>query len=241
MATIRLDLDTLKNQRDFIQTIQSHYPSSESSSSAVVSTLAALLQIETESQAQLTAGASSPALKFLPSRLSVLASGTHPPDAPAQEFVSRLTHAAHGAAESLTCGSIVAGHTSESDEHADVGVWLGEGDYGRGKEREVLRALGLDGWSVKQIENIELRPPLGLPSSINIATQTNAQGPEMDAFIAAFEQLEERYCFFAFGGPGSGGLIACLLLGKFKATGGHSMAGNVGWCGLVGISVAADD
>lgn len=54
-----------------------------------------------------------------------------------------LTLRANAAAASVACGSLLAGHTSESDEFGDVGFALGEGPYGPGSAQAILRALGL--------------------------------------------------------------------------------------------------
>ena len=60
-----------------------------------------------------------------------------------REFLVNLTRRAASAASALACGSILAGATSETDEYGDIAFWLGEGDFGPGREREVLDALGL--------------------------------------------------------------------------------------------------
>lgn len=45
---------------------------------------------------------------------------------------------------------MLAGQGSESDEYGDVAVWFGTGKedagFGKGKEGEVLKALGLNAW-----------------------------------------------------------------------------------------------
>lgn len=60
-----------------------------------------------------------------------------------REFLAELTQRAAAAALSLACGSILAGRTSESDDYGDVALWLGKGDFGLGREREILDALAL--------------------------------------------------------------------------------------------------
>ncbi|KAI0915651.1 hypothetical protein AcV5_003515 [Taiwanofungus camphoratus] len=74
-----------------------------------------------------------------------------PPDAPAnnrpqEEFLSALTLGANDAASSTACGSILAGQTSESDEYGDIAFWLGEGNFNKGNEKAVIKALGLQFW-----------------------------------------------------------------------------------------------
>lgn len=67
--------------------------------------------------------------------------------------ITTLVHLAQQAssANALACGSILAGPSSDSTEYGDVGIWLGEGPYGRGCEREVLDALGLGVWSEGEV------------------------------------------------------------------------------------------
>ncbi|KAJ7502770.1 hypothetical protein B0H11DRAFT_1986249 [Mycena galericulata] len=52
--------------------------------------------------------------------------------------------AAQRAADSVLCSSVLAGHSSESDEFGDVAVWLGPGAFGKGNEQAVLKKLGLE-------------------------------------------------------------------------------------------------
>lgn len=61
---------------------------------------------------------------------------------PAQ--IKDLVLAAQDASFKVPCGSILAGASSESDDFGDVGLWLGPGDFGPGKEREVLRAMQMN-------------------------------------------------------------------------------------------------
>jgi hypothetical protein len=79
--------------------------------------------------------------------------------APANEeitkYLENLTTQANEAASSLACGSILAGQSSESDEFADVGFWIGSGDYGQGNEINALQALKLSQSWVSR--NVSLR------------------------------------------------------------------------------------
>lgn len=77
------------------------------------------------------------------------------PSAPAptsslRSYLETLTATANEVANANACGSVLAGHGSESDEYGDVAVWLGPGEdhggFGKGKEDRVIVALGLDAW-----------------------------------------------------------------------------------------------
>ncbi|KIK39673.1 hypothetical protein CY34DRAFT_51137, partial [Suillus luteus UH-Slu-Lm8-n1] len=64
---------------------------------------------------------------FLSQSLSIAPSNTDAPPKDVTDYLAKLVRAAQQAAESHYCGSFVAGQTSESDEFADIGVWLGKG------------------------------------------------------------------------------------------------------------------
>lgn len=65
------------------------------------------------------------------------------PNHDAQEYLQRLTKLTNEAANSVACGSILAGPSSETDEFGDVAIWLGDNALQPGEEKEVLRILGL--------------------------------------------------------------------------------------------------
>ena len=74
----------------------------------------------------------------------------HPASAPvpnhdAQEYLQKLTQLVNEAAASVSCGSLLAGRTSETDEFGDVAIWLGEDALRPGHQNEVLRILALQG------------------------------------------------------------------------------------------------
>lgn len=80
---------------------------------------------------------------FDASHLALVRAGS----SPSPESIRNLVLTAQGLVNSLRDrGSILAGLRSESDEYGDVGVWLGQGEFGISHERSVLRALGLDNW-----------------------------------------------------------------------------------------------
>jgi hypothetical protein len=72
-------------------------------------------------------------------------SAAAPPSPEARESLDSLAAHAQAAAEALACGSILAGHSSESDDYADVPLWLGAASE-RPEPSAVLRALGLEAW-----------------------------------------------------------------------------------------------
>jgi hypothetical protein len=94
---------------------------------------------------------------FQQNTLQTLYHGAAPPPATAPapdphtaDFLRALTDAAARAAVASACGCLLAGHSSESDEFGDVGVWLGtRADSAAPGGADVVRALGLDGREVR--------------------------------------------------------------------------------------------
>ncbi|KAJ7251766.1 hypothetical protein B0H12DRAFT_985891, partial [Mycena haematopus] len=127
-----------------------------------------------------------------------------------------LASAAHAAAASVLCSSILAGHTSESDDFGDVAICLGPGAFGKGNERAVLASLGLGSG---QISSIELSPKTHIPSTVNVSDTT----PELNALSAKLAQLQDLNCF-SLQSPGSSDVIFSLVGKK---------ADN--WMGLVSV------
>ena len=87
-------------------------------------------------------------IAFLPHYLSlVLSSSAHNLNSiPSEEgrFIKDLTRAAHVTSASLSCSSVLAGLSSDSDQFGDVGILLPvlEGD----RETEIVNLLGLQHW-----------------------------------------------------------------------------------------------
>jgi len=152
---------------------------------------------------------------------------------PQISLIKALVEAAEEAATSLACSSILAGQGSESDDHGDVGIWLGKGTYGKGHESEVLDALGLQSWAKgEKIVAVELQPPDSLPSTLPPNLDLMSLNATMD-FTKILTSFKQKHCFrVKKGGPSSGGSVAFLLLGQLN---------DEGWGGLVGIGVWADD
>lgn len=94
---------------------------------------------------------------ILPAQLILVPGSRKFPPTDAADIVGALTERANAAAASLACGSILAGQSSESDEFGDVAFWLGDGAYGRGEERSLLRALGLEAEVGQQVSFFSFR------------------------------------------------------------------------------------
>jgi len=128
----------------------------------------------------------------------------------------------------LACGSILAGHSSESDEFGDIAFHIGSGDYGQGNEMKVLQALQLSqSWAHGNRRPLDLSSSTRLPW--NIPSSSSAT---LTSLMDSLKTLSNIYGFTVQDGPGSGGIVLYILLGCFP---------NQGWVGLVGIQVAADD
>lgn len=100
---------------------------------SIISTLKTLLQV---SESNLLSDNI-----FNASKLSVVRKGSSEPP----EAVKELVLAAQKKAPTLLRSSVLTG-SSEGDEYGDVGVWLGEGEYGKGQEKNVLEPLGMSDW-----------------------------------------------------------------------------------------------
>jgi hypothetical protein len=85
---------------------------------------------------------------FLPQRLLLVGQGVTAPSDQLAADLESLATSAQRAATSVLCSSILAGHTSESDDFGDTAVWLGQGAFGKGQEQAVLKTLGLEGGRV---------------------------------------------------------------------------------------------
>ncbi|KAG1812443.1 uncharacterized protein BJ212DRAFT_1369776 [Suillus subaureus] len=134
------------------------------------------------------------------------------------DYLEKLVRAAQQTAESHYCGSFVAGQTSESDEFADIGVWLGEGNYQRNHEKEVLDKLGLIAWADAEIDQMD--------RLYDEKWKVKLEGSEESAIGKLLDSLEDCHRFFA---RRQDSCFACFLIGRSKA----------GWCGLAGIGVAS--
>ncbi|KAL1942716.1 hypothetical protein VTO73DRAFT_4956 [Trametes versicolor] len=83
-----------------------------------------------------------------------------------RNYLRQLTRSANAAAASLACGSILAGHTSETDEYGDVAVWLGSDKYSPGHELDVLSLLGFE-TVAGPVKEVKLSSDTGLPTTVH--------------------------------------------------------------------------
>jgi hypothetical protein len=58
-------------------------------------------------------------------------------------FLRDLASTSNSTANENSCGSVLVGQGSDTDEFGDICFWLGNGPYGQGHEANVLRALNL--------------------------------------------------------------------------------------------------
>ncbi|KAJ3574720.1 hypothetical protein NP233_g1576 [Leucocoprinus birnbaumii] len=110
---------------------------------AIASTVSTFAKL----QRQLGADSERRLSVFLPGHLVLVPAGG--PTAIGEgllDFLRNLCSLANSTAEGFSCSSILAGPGNESDEMGDVAIWLGQGEFGPGNERNVLGALGLTPW-----------------------------------------------------------------------------------------------
>ncbi|KAF7362050.1 hypothetical protein MVEN_00550400 [Mycena venus] len=158
---------------------------------------------------------------FLPQRLLLIGQGVAEPSDQVAADLESLAASAQSAATSLLCSSILAGHTSESDDFGDAAIWLGQGAFGKGQEQAVLKSLGLEGG---QISSVELSPQTHIPKTVNASSTT----PELQSLSAKLAELQDLYCFSLQSDSSD---VIYSLVGRSKN----------GWEGLVGIGTWSDD
>lgn len=156
---------------------------------------------------------------FLLQSLSIAPSCTDAAPQDVTDYLAKLVRAAQQTAESHYCGSFVAGQISESDEFADIGVWLGKGSYQRNHEKEVLDKLGLIAWADAEIDRMD-----GLYDE-KLQTEL-VEGSEASCVGKLLNSLEDCHRFFA---RRQDSYFACFLVGRSET----------GWCGLASIGVAS--
>ncbi|KAF7375995.1 hypothetical protein MSAN_00014100 [Mycena sanguinolenta] len=170
---------------------------------------------------RLSPSSATASASFIPQHLLLVPSGVSKPSDQVAAELESLASAAQSAATSVLCSSILAGHTSESDEFGDTAIWLGPGAFGKGHEQAVLSSLGLEGG---QVSAVELSPQTHIPKTVNASTTT----PELKALSAKLAELQDLYCFLL---KTSGSDVVFSLIGK--------KADN--WTGLVSVGTWSDD
>ncbi|KAG1746084.1 hypothetical protein EDB19DRAFT_1690183, partial [Suillus lakei] len=154
---------------------------------------------------------------FLPQSQSIAPSYTDAAPQDVTDYLEKLVRAAQQTAESHCYGSFVAGQISESDDFADVGVWLGEGNYQKNYEKKILDKLGIIAWADAEIDQMD-----------NLYDEKlKVEGSETSAIGKLLDNLEDCHRFFA---RRQDSYFACFLVGRLKVQGG--------WCGLASIGVA---
>ncbi|KAJ7350252.1 hypothetical protein DFH08DRAFT_860840 [Mycena albidolilacea] len=158
---------------------------------------------------------------FLPQRLLLVGQGVAAPTDQLAADLESLAATAQSAATSVLCSSILAGHTSESDDFGDAAIWLGQGAFGKGHEQAVLSSLGIQGG---RISPVELSPKTYIPKTVNASSIT----PELAALSAKLAELQDLHCFSL---QTSSSDVIYSLVGK----------NSNGWAGLVGIGTWSDE
>ncbi|KAJ7188469.1 hypothetical protein C8R46DRAFT_21293 [Mycena filopes] len=158
---------------------------------------------------------------FNSDRLLLVANGVAEPNNQIAAELESLSVAAESAATSLLCSSILAGHSSESDEFGDAAIWLGQGAFGKGHEQAVLKSLGLEGGRISSVDLSKSH----IPATVNASTST----PELAALSAKLAELQDLHCFSLQ--PASGSEVIYSLVGRNAS----------GWGGLVGIGIWSDE
>ncbi|KAJ7730883.1 hypothetical protein DFH07DRAFT_848297 [Mycena maculata] len=164
---------------------------------------------------------------FSPASTYILGQDAQKPSDGILRTLTQLATSAQAAAESAACASILAGNSTDGDSEeggdGDVAVWLGPGEFGKGKEKNVLAQLGLD-------SNYKTSPVTFSPSGIP-ATVTPSDTAALKDFATKLEGLSDRHCFSVR--PPDSSEVLFSLVGK--------AAGDAGWGGLVGIGTILDD
>lgn len=122
------------------------------------------LIVHSQFRSALRGRSSGSSLDFLLAAQCLIRAGSTPPTKDATQYLSSLATAAHQAATSLLCSSILAGQGSESDEFGDCALFVGQVDAtialeGATKEpaEKILRAAGLEAWLTEGSE-VSFRP-----------------------------------------------------------------------------------
>ncbi|KAH9083898.1 hypothetical protein EDB83DRAFT_2212872 [Lactarius deliciosus] len=126
-------------------------------------------------------------------------------------YLRDLASTTNSTANENSCGSVLVGQGSDTDEFGDICFWLGNGPYGEGREANVLRALNLyDSTSRAR------RWPY------------SASSPSLSVLLA---KLRDKFYFCVNSGPRANGTTMHFLVGRLAE-------GNLsGWVGLVGIGL----
>jgi len=140
-------------------------------------------------------------------------------------YLRDLASIANSTANENSCGSVLAGQGSDTDEFGDICFWLGSGPYGEGREANVLRALNLYD-STRRITPGQLQPSTSLPSSFKLLHVN-----EYTKLSVLLTKLRDKFYFCMNSGARANGTTVHFLVGRLAE-------GNLsGWVGLVGIGM----
>ena len=160
-------------------------------------------------------------------------------------FLRDLASTANSTANENSCGSVLVGQGSDTDEFGDICFWLGNGPYGQGHEANVLRALNLydstrrarhrpilshrsmlTSW---QITPGQLQPSNSLPPPFKLLRLN-----EFTKLSVLLAKLRDKFYFCVNSAPRANGTTVHFLVGRLAE-------GNLsGWVGLVGIGMTLE-
>ncbi|KAH9040164.1 hypothetical protein EDB84DRAFT_1463973 [Lactarius hengduanensis] len=140
-------------------------------------------------------------------------------------YLRDLASTTNSTANENSCGSVLVGQGSDTDEFGDICFWLGDGPYGEGREANVLRALNLYD-STPRITPGQLQPSTSLPPSFKLLHLN-----EFTKLSVLLAKLRDKFYFCVNSGPRANGTTMHFLVGRLAE-------GNLsGWVGLVGIGM----
>ncbi|KAL5534557.1 hypothetical protein ACEPAG_1020 [Sanghuangporus baumii] len=146
-------------------------------------------------------------------------------------LVREIAESARAAAPAHACSSVLAGHASESDEYADVGLLLSAGsaeinpeDRVEKKARAVLSSLGLD--SLHSTKIIPL--PLSSETRAPVAFKASAQDADVQHLSSLLAKLSRSFAFSV----SAEDVVLHFLLGQLPESGA--------WAGLLGVGIWSD-
>lgn len=199
--------------------------------SALTETLNLIIPLSLEQAPSLSTSNASTSLIFDPNDLFISAPNTTPPSAESRHILRELTLAAPPAANSLGCGSLLLGQSSESDEYGDVAFWLGDGPggkdyYGPGNVESIVSSLQLS--SDEEPQPISLKPPTYLPETLKFP----AINEKLQRVVDLLSEFEDRYAFAVRkpqrDGGGASDTVLAIYIGKLRGE---------GWAGLIGAGL----
>ena len=167
------------------------------------------------------------------------------------QLAKELAETARAAAPAHACSSVLAGHASESDDYADIGILLGSGaasiDLQTGSTeknaRSVLSCLGLDAllssevYSMSRVVSSSLRLTsffqinilsLSEETKAPIAFKASVQDSDVKHLASLLEGLSHRFAFSV----SQGSTAFHFLLGQ--------VPGSAAWAGLLGVGTWSD-